>query len=542
VLLPGILWAAEQKKIEKGAVPPSPGIILRPDLVVDRVWLDGRCAVMFSVRNTGPGMLPENEHARGMVRVSIGKAQKDYPFQVVDGEKALIHPGRAVSFNTQAVMDGPDQVLVIVDAAGAIPETNEGNNSRQENLRPECKKEAAPGLAPRSAPGAAQPAASPQAALPMMKSAQRPPAGSSATMDPGGRPLRMQAPHRAGLPTAKEVVNIPVDVFEPRAAALLHQGGVINVRWEVNPSVSRDIPLPSSFYVDLYDENRGGPWMPLYQGLNRQVRAIVPTDIADSDGYIVRLWGVTYVEGTDTSYVFQGYSRRFRIERANGIVLIQPSETSPTTPELTLGRSYTIEWNCTGTFADPVDIKVLTADGVNRDNLALRRPCADRRLTWQVGRGWTGLHSADRLYRIRVESSRDRNVRAESVIFRINLPPPFVIGSPSRGARWPRYSRQTISFTGGDGSTRLRIALFKAGEHYSDIVRNLHPSFRSLDWRVSYGYSDYAAGGGGLTGAPLATGTMGGVALPAGGDYQIKVSQEGAPFVYTLSEMFAITD
>lgn len=541
LLLPGILSAAEQKKIEIGAPAPSPGIILRPDLVVDRIWLDERCALHFAVRNAGPGGMPEDEHVRGQIRVAVGKEMKALALKQVDPGKVLTKPGGVVSFNTQVVLENPIQVIVTVDAEGVIPETNEGNNARPEYVKPACKKEAAQGLTPQSVPGGGPPAAVPQATLPMMKPVQRPQAGATATQDPGGRPLRMQAPPRPGLPVAKEYVSVPIDVFEPRAGALLHQGGEINVRWEVNPSVSRDITLPSSFTVFLFDYNHTGPWRPLYHGLNRQVRAILPTDIADSDGYIVTLWGETYVASTDTFYLFMGDSRRFRIERANGLVLIQPPETSPTTPELTMGRPYTIEWNCTGSFADPVDIKVLTADGVNRDNLALRRPCADRRLTWEVGRGWTGLHAPDGLYRIRVESSRDRTIKAESAVIRINLPV-FAISSPAGGASWRRYSRQIISWTGGDGATRLRVALFKGGEHYSDIARNLHPSVRSLDWLVSYGYTDYAASGGGLVGAPLATGTMGGVVLPAGADYQIKISQEGSPFVYTLSGMFSITD
>jgi len=536
LLLPGILFAADQKKMEKGGPAPSSGIILRPDLVVDRIWLDSRCAVNFTIRNAGPGVIGESEHARGMVRVLIGKAQKDYPFKVVDSGNDLKKPGKSISFNTQVILEDPAQVKVTVDADGVIPETHEGNNSRQEQLTPGCKKEAPLGAPTRSTPETSQP----QATQPKMGTAQRPTAGPAATMDPGGMPSRMQAPPRAGLPAAKEDIHVPIDVFEPRAGALLHQGGEITVRWVVNPGTPANVVRHSQFVVDLYEENSPHDWHSLYSGQYRVVTATVPAGIPDSDRYIIKVWGWAYEPG-GIRYLFEGYSHRFRIGRANGIVLVHPPERSPTTMDLNMGRIYEIEWNCTGTFADPVDVKVLTADGVNRDNLALRLPCANRRLTWQVGRGWTGLHSADGLYRIRVESSLDRNIKAESAIFRIN-PAVFAISSPAGGVSWRRYSRQTISWTGGDGATRLRVALFKGGEHYSDIVRNLHPSFRSLDWLVSYGYTDYATLGGGLTGAPLATGTMGGVVLPAGSDYQIKISLEGSPSEYAMSGFFTIRE
>lgn len=123
----------------KPSIQPSPKplqITILPDLIVERVWIDNHNRVAFILRNIGKGLIPEEVHGRGNVKVTYGEIYRDYPLKGLDPTKALTRPGGMVSFTSDIELGSPGKVTVEVDSTRQISESREDNNLLSAFLTP----------------------------------------------------------------------------------------------------------------------------------------------------------------------------------------------------------------------------------------------------------------------------------------------------------------------------------------------------------------------------------------------------------------------
>ena len=200
----------------------------RPDLVVEKIWLDDACQINFRIKNAGGGAIPDAEHAMAMVRIVFGKQFKEFPYGSasaageipVDPGEALKAPGSAVEFNTGIIIDSVMNVSVFADSRGNIKESNENNNSRTQQLNPQCFRQAqtpvvaaqAPLAKPEPLP-AAQPAMaapSPSMAMPEPAPAAQPAMGADLSAPGPGMPVAITAGQMA--PSSSTATAATIDM------------------------------------------------------------------------------------------------------------------------------------------------------------------------------------------------------------------------------------------------------------------------------------------------------------------------------------------
>ncbi|MDI6715161.1 MAG: hypothetical protein QMD43_09120 [Thermodesulfovibrio sp.] len=116
--------------------PKPPPVVLLPDLIVEKVWLDSHNRIAFTLKNIGNGYIPDDFHGKGNVRVIYGNSQKDYAFRVIDPGKSLIRPGGVVSFTSDIELRSSVRVIVEVDITRQISEAREDNNIFSISLMP----------------------------------------------------------------------------------------------------------------------------------------------------------------------------------------------------------------------------------------------------------------------------------------------------------------------------------------------------------------------------------------------------------------------
>lgn len=121
----------------------------RPDLIVEKVWLDDACQIHVRVKNVGNGAITDAEYSKAVLRIASGKQFKDYPYvegaasgqPAFDPGGALKAPGGVVEFNTGIKIDRALNVSVFADPRRSIKESNEGNNRKTEYLNPQCSQQ-----------------------------------------------------------------------------------------------------------------------------------------------------------------------------------------------------------------------------------------------------------------------------------------------------------------------------------------------------------------------------------------------------------------
>jgi hypothetical protein len=146
----GVLLAAPALASAQGAVP-------KPDLVVDRIYLNPAGNIAVDIRNAGPGSLPETayrstESFAACFVIMIGVQFVDYAtLWAADPDKALRNPGGTVTYVSPIKIEEPTAVRVWMDITEQVEEANEGNNIKQVLLKPEPAK--APGGDAGKGPG-----------------------------------------------------------------------------------------------------------------------------------------------------------------------------------------------------------------------------------------------------------------------------------------------------------------------------------------------------------------------------------------------------
>lgn len=130
----------QSSKIKKGVLK------LLPDLTVTDIKLDNRCKILATLKNLGPGPLPDEIYQSGVgrVRFYVGQVTNGYTLAHIDVSKKLKMPGGTLTIKPpgtmQSVPPGQTQtVKVFVDAVAGygsnpIKEINENNNELTKTL------------------------------------------------------------------------------------------------------------------------------------------------------------------------------------------------------------------------------------------------------------------------------------------------------------------------------------------------------------------------------------------------------------------------
>jgi hypothetical protein len=131
------------------AFVPAQEAAPKPDLVVDKIYLNQAGNIAVDIRNAGPGALPDiayrsTESFAACFVIMIGVQFVDYAtLWAADPNRALRNPGGTVTYTSPIKITEPTAVRVWMDITEQVEEANEGNNIKQVLLKPETAK--APG-------------------------------------------------------------------------------------------------------------------------------------------------------------------------------------------------------------------------------------------------------------------------------------------------------------------------------------------------------------------------------------------------------------
>ena len=122
------------------------GAAPKPDLVVDRIYLNQAGNIAVDIRNAGPGPLPDTayrstESFAACFVIMIGVQFVDYAtLWAADPDRALRDPGGTITYTSPIRITEPTAVRVWLDITEQVEEANEGNNIKQALLKPEPAK------------------------------------------------------------------------------------------------------------------------------------------------------------------------------------------------------------------------------------------------------------------------------------------------------------------------------------------------------------------------------------------------------------------
>jgi len=118
----------------------------KPDLVIDKIYLNNTGNIVVEIRNAGPGPLPDTayrstESFAACFVIMIGVQFVDYAtLWAADPNRALKNPGGTITYTSPVKIQEPTAVRVWMDITEQVEEANEGNNIKQVLLKPEPAK------------------------------------------------------------------------------------------------------------------------------------------------------------------------------------------------------------------------------------------------------------------------------------------------------------------------------------------------------------------------------------------------------------------
>ena len=124
------VWASAQETAPK------------PDLVVDKIYLNPSGNIVVEIRNAGPGPMPDSawrstESYAACFVIMIGVQFVDYAtIWAADPNRALKNPGGSVTYTSPIKIQEPTTVRVWMDITEQIEESNESNNIKSATLKP----------------------------------------------------------------------------------------------------------------------------------------------------------------------------------------------------------------------------------------------------------------------------------------------------------------------------------------------------------------------------------------------------------------------
>jgi hypothetical protein len=114
----------------------------KPDLVVDKIYLNPSGNIVVEIRNAGPGPMPDvawrsTESFAACFVIMIGVQFVDYAtFWAADPDRALKNPGGSITYTSPIKIQEPTTVRVWLDITEQIEESNESNNIKSATLKP----------------------------------------------------------------------------------------------------------------------------------------------------------------------------------------------------------------------------------------------------------------------------------------------------------------------------------------------------------------------------------------------------------------------
>jgi len=124
------------------AAAPAAAQAPKPDLVVDRMYLNPAGNIAVDIRNAGPGALPDTayrstESFAACFVIMIGVQFVDYAtLWAADPDKVLRNPGGTITYTSPIRITEPTAVRVWLDITEQVEEANEANNIKQVLLKP----------------------------------------------------------------------------------------------------------------------------------------------------------------------------------------------------------------------------------------------------------------------------------------------------------------------------------------------------------------------------------------------------------------------
>lgn len=118
----------------------------KPDLVVDKIYLNPSGNMVVEIRNAGPGPMPDKawvstESFAACFVIMIGVQFVDYAtLWAADPNRALQNPGGSITYTSPIRIQEPTTVRVWLDITEQIEEANETNNIKTVLLKPDSVK------------------------------------------------------------------------------------------------------------------------------------------------------------------------------------------------------------------------------------------------------------------------------------------------------------------------------------------------------------------------------------------------------------------
>jgi hypothetical protein len=139
VVTAALLWSATL-----GAAQGIPA--LKPDLTVDKIYLNPSGNVVVEIRNAGPGPLPDKAWDASQAYttcfvIMIGVQFADYAaLWAADPDRALKNPGGSITYTSTIRIQEPTRVRVWLDPTEQVEDVSRANNMKEVLLKPEPVK------------------------------------------------------------------------------------------------------------------------------------------------------------------------------------------------------------------------------------------------------------------------------------------------------------------------------------------------------------------------------------------------------------------
>jgi hypothetical protein len=118
----------------------------KPDLTIDKIYLNPSGNVVVEIRNAGPGPLPDkawdsSEAYTTCFVIMIGVQFVDYAaLWAADPDRALRNPGGSITYTSTIRIQEPTRVRVWLDPTDQVEDASRANNVKEILLKPEPVK------------------------------------------------------------------------------------------------------------------------------------------------------------------------------------------------------------------------------------------------------------------------------------------------------------------------------------------------------------------------------------------------------------------
>jgi hypothetical protein len=120
--------------------------VAKPDLTIDKIYLNPSGNVVVEIRNAGPGPLPDKAWDASQAYttcfvIMIGVQFVDYAaFWAADPNRALRNPGGSITYTSTIRIQEPTRVRVWIDPTEQVEDASRANNMKEVLLKPEPVK------------------------------------------------------------------------------------------------------------------------------------------------------------------------------------------------------------------------------------------------------------------------------------------------------------------------------------------------------------------------------------------------------------------